>query len=162
MTAFIQKALEEGASYDPVCLSSTQKFWQSYESGRDELTNNLEAARDFVRAYSANPTAAAKSPCAAATKAYAQAVLAAPSNPNKAALFAFIDNAIISNDQGVDPVCAASTEAYFNSYLSGAGEAAANEAAAVAYLNAVEANPNFDPKSPCGQAADAYIATFRK
>jgi len=60
----------------------------------------------------------------------------------------------------VDPVCTASAEAYLDSFLAGADDATAREAAAVAYIAAVEANPNFDPKSPCGRAADAYIATF--
>ena len=34
--------------------------------------------------------------------------------------------------------------------------------ASTAYIGAVEANPQFNQNSPCGQAANAYIATFRK
>jgi len=154
MTAFIQKALEVGSSIDPACLASTETFLQS--------SSNIAAARDFMRVYASNPTLASKSPCAAATKAYARAELASTSSPTKAALFAFIDSAILSNDVGVDPVCAAAANAYFDSFVAGAGEAAANEAAAVAYIGAVEANPQFNQNSPCGQAANAYIATFRK
>merc|ERR1711973_902854 len=130
MTAFIQKALEVGSSFDPACLASTETFLQS--------SSNIAAARDFMRVYASNPTLASKSPCAAATKAYARAELASASTPTTAALFAFIDSAILSNDVGVDPVWAA----------------------AVAYIGAVEANPQFNQNSPCGQAANAYIATF--
>ena len=60
----------------------------------------------------------------------------------------------------MDPVCGASAEAYIDAYLTGSGEDAANEAAAVAYLEAVDDNPKFNPKSPCGRAAEAYIAAF--
>ena len=60
----------------------------------------------------------------------------------------------------MDPVCAAAAEAYFDGFATGAGEAAASEAAAVAYIDALEANPSFDEKSPCGRAAQAYIAAF--
>merc|ERR1711963_593594 len=129
VTAFIQKALEVGSSFDPACLASTETFLQS--------SSNIAAARDFMRVYASNPTLASRSPCAAAAKAYAKTELASASTPTKAALFAFIDSAILSNDVGVDPVCAA----------------AANEAAAVAYIGAVEANPQFNQNSPCGQAA---------
>merc|ERR1712117_283183 len=125
-------------------------------------SSNIAAARDYIRVYASNPTLASKSPCAAATKAYAKAELESGNTPAKAALLAFIDSAILSNDAGVDPVCAAAANAYIDSYVARTGEAAASEAAAVAYIGAVEANPQFNQNSPCGQAADAYIATFRK
>jgi len=154
MTAFIQKALEVGSSFDPACLASTETFFQT--------SSNIAAARDYIRVYASNPTLASKSPCAAATKAYAKAELESGNTPAKSALLAFIDSAILSNDAGVDPVCTAAANAYINSFVAGAGEAAASEAAAVAYIGAVEANPQFNQNSPCGQAANAYIATFRK
>jgi len=160
MRAFINKALETGSSFDPVCLSSAEQFWTSYAAGKDETSNRVAAARSYISTYSSNPSVARSSPCAAAAKAYASALVNDPSNPTNAALVAFIDNAIISGDNGVDPVCTASAEAYLDSFLAGADDATAREAAAVAYIAAVEANPNFDPKSPCGRAADAYIATF--
>ena len=74
-----------------------------------------------MRVYASNPTLASKSPCAAATKAYARAELASASTPTKAALFAFIDSAILSNDVGVDPVCSAAANAYIDSFVGGAG-----------------------------------------
>jgi len=160
MQAFISKALETGMGYDPVCYTAAEKFFQSYENGQPELNSNFAAAREFLKGYKNSPTPASKSPCAAATKAYAAATRISPSSPNQQALFAFIDEAILSNDDGLDPVCGASAEAYFDAFVAGKGEAAANEAAAVAYLEAVDANPNFNPQSPCGRAAQAYIATF--
>ena len=113
MTAFIQKALEVGSSFDPACLASTETFFQT--------SSNIAAARDYIRVYASNPTLASKSPCAAATKAYAKAELKSGSTPAKAALLAFIDSAILSNDAGVDPVCAAAANAYIDSYVAGTG-----------------------------------------
>jgi len=160
MQAFISKALETGTGFDPVCYSAAERFFDSYESGKPELISTFAAARDFLRFYKYSPSPAAQSPCAAATKAYAAAIKNSPSAPNTQALFAFVDEAVLSNDDGLDPVCGASADAYFDAYLSGDGESAATEAAAVAYLNAVESNPNFNLESPCGRAAQAYIGTF--
>jgi len=161
-TAFIQKALEVGSGYDATCLASSGAFISSFSSGASEDESRVAAARAFIKTYGSNPRLAASSPCAAASKAYAKALISNPSNPTQAALFAFIDTAILNNDVGVDPVCAAASEAYFDSFLSGSSESVASEAAAVAYLDAIEANPVFDKNSPCGRAADAYIAQYNK
>jgi len=59
-----------------------------------------------------------------------------------------------------DPVCLASAEAYFDAYENGATEAAANEIAGLAFLDAVAATPDFNPGSPCGISAKAYMAAF--
>ena len=160
MQAFTSKALETGKGFDPVCYSSAERFFENFESGKPELESTFAAARDFLEGYKNSPTPASQSPCAAATKAYAAAVRNSPSAPTQKALLAFVDEAVFSADDGLDPVCGASAEAYFNTYLTGAGEAAASEAAAVAYLEAVDSNPSFDPESPCGRAAQAYIASF--
>merc|ERR1712181_156898 len=160
MQAFITKALETGKGFDPVCYSSAERFFESFESGKSELQSTFAAATDFLKGYKDSPTPASQSPCAAATKAYAVATKNSPSAPNHQALLAFVDEAVFTADDDLDPVCGASAEAYFNAYLTGAGEAAASEAAAVAYLEAVGANPGFDPESPCGLAAKAYIAAF--
>ena len=160
MEAFIAKSLEVGSSFDPVCLKATERFWESYATNKQETASRFAAARSFLSQYSGNPTVAANSPCAAATKAYAKAVLATPSSPTSAALNAFIDSALINGGAAIDPVCKASSEAYINAFEAGLGEAASNEAAAVAYLDAVAVNPAFDPKSACGRAAEAYIASF--
>jgi len=161
MQAFISKALETGKGFDPVCYRSAEKFFESFESGKEEVESTFAAVRDFLQGYSSSPSPASQSPCAAATKAYALATKNSPSAPSQRALLAFVDEAVFTKDDGLDPVCGASAEAYFNSYLTGAGEAAASEAAAVAYLEAVDANPDFDLESPCGRAARAYIATFQ-
>jgi len=158
--AFISKAVETGKGFDPVCYRSAERFFESFQSGKSELQSTFTAAREFLEGYKASPTPASQSPCAAATKAYAAATKNSPSAPAQKALLAFVEEAVFTSDDGLDPVCGASAEAYFTAYLSGAGEAAASEAAAVAYLEAVGANPGFDPESPCGVAAKAYIATF--
>jgi len=158
--AFVSKAVETGKGFDPVCYRSAERFFESFQSGKSELQSTFTAAREFLEGYKASPTPASQSPCAAATKAYAAATKNSPSAPAQKALLAFVEEAVFTSDDGLDPVCGASAEAYFTAYLSGAGEAAASEAAAVAYLEAVGANPGFDPESPCGVAAKAYIATF--
>jgi len=161
-TAFIQKALEVGSGYDASCLASSGAFITSFASGASEDESRVAAAREFIKNYGKNPRAAGSSPCAAAAAAYAKSLIANPSSPTQAALFSFIETAILNNNAGVDPVCSAASEAYFDSFLSGSSESEASEAAAVAYLDAVEANPDFDKNSPCGKAADAYIAQYNK
>merc|ERR1712115_627622 len=161
-TAFIQKALEVGSGYDASCLASSGAFITSFSSGASEDESRVAAAREFIKTYGKNPRSAASSPCAAAAAAYAKSLIANPSNPTQAALFSFIETAILNNNVGVDPVCTAASEAYFDSFLSGSSESEASEAAAVAYLDAVEANPGFNKDSPCGRAADAYIAQYNK
>merc|ERR550525_932359 len=106
-TAFIQKALEVGSGYDATCLASSGAFISSFSSGASEDESRAAAARTFIKTYGSNPRLAASSPCAAASKAYAKALIGNPSNPTQASLFAFIDTAILNNNVGVDPVCAA-------------------------------------------------------
>merc|ERR1711915_1046475 len=76
------------------------------------------------------------------------------------AMFAYISETLKSGKIQIDPVCAASTSAYMRAYKEKKDEEFASEAAAVAYLEALEKNSNFDPKSPCGKAAEAYIREF--
>merc|ERR1712034_117623 len=159
MQAFINKALDAGNGYDPSCYAA-ESFFESFESGKPELRSTFAAARNFLRVYKTGPASASRSPCAAAATAYAAATKNSPSPPTQKALLAFVEEAVFTEDDGLDPVCGASAEAYFNTYLTGAGEAASSEAAAVAYLEAVGANPGFDPESPCGRAAYEYIAAF--
>merc|ERR1712034_297143 len=132
------KAFAAGNGYDPSCYAAAESFFDSFDSGKPELRSTF----------------------AAAATAYAAATKNSPSPPTQKALLAFVEEAVFTEDDGLDPVCGASAEAYFNTYLTGAGEAASSEAAAVAYLEAVGANPGFDPESPCGRAAKAYIAAF--
>ena len=49
-------------------------------------------------------------------------------------------------------------QAHKNSVVNGDSEEKTREAAGVAYLDAVSSTPDFDPNSPCGVAAKAYIA----
>jgi len=161
MQAFITKALETGKGFDPACNSAAERFIDSFTSGKSELDSTLAAAKEFLTEYKYYPSPAANSPCTAATKAYAAAIRNSPSHSTENALFAFVDAAVLFNDDGLDPVCGAAAEEYLDAYLTGAGEAEASEAAAIAYLNAIHANPNFDLDSPCGRAGKAYIDTFR-
>lgn len=162
--AFINKIFDEDSPspvYDPACLSSFDAFLDAFNTGEDFETANLIAARAFFKAFSAGSLIPADSACAAATKSYAKEVLNKPSPPSTAAMIAYINEAIATGNRRIDPVCAASAEAYFDAYIEKKSEADAAEAAAVAYLNALEENPNFDVESPCGKSAQAYIDEFQ-
>ena len=73
-------------------------------------------------------------------------------------MLAFITEDEKKNHTGLDPVCTATDEAYFTTFLGGATEGAATKAAAIAFIKAVASNPTFQMNSPCGKAAEAYIA----
>jgi len=157
MSAFISKAVETGKGFDPVCYKAAEAFIGSDELGRSELASTFAAARSFLKIYKSNPAPASDSPCAAATKAYVSALKKSEQSSTVKALFAFVDEALLSNDDGLDPVCGEAAEAYFDSFLNGVGEDAAIEAAAIAYIDAVGRHPEFNSNSPCGRAAQAYI-----
>ena len=75
-------------------------------------------------------------------------------------MLAFITEAEQKNHSGLDPVCTATGEAYFNAFLDGATEGVATKAAAIAFIETVGTNPTFQMNSACGKAAEAYIAQF--
>merc|ERR1712029_996029 len=155
------KIFEDGApAFDPVCLSSLDAFIESYNGGDDLLTANLKSAQSFFKEFAKGSNISPDSPCAAATLAYANEITKKPSAPNAAAMIAYITEAVTRQGREFDPVCAAATDAYFDSYIRDKSEAAANEAAAVAYLDTSDKNPNFDVNSACGKAAAAYIKEF--
>lgn len=160
MEAFVEKAVEIDVGYDPVCYAAADKFIESYISGKREDISLQIAAKEFLSLYFANPTVANRSPCAAAAKAYAEAAANGPNSTINKAMLAFIKEAEEKNHSGLDPVCTATGEAYFNAFLSGATEGAATKAAAIAFIEAVGSNPTFQMNSPCGKAAEAYIAEF--
>ncbi|MCP3661105.1 MAG: hypothetical protein GY696_01200, partial [Gammaproteobacteria bacterium] len=120
----------------------------------------FEAARAFIRQYKRGAKVPADSPCLRATKVYAANTRDQPSPPNASAMLAFMDEAILEDLEKPDKVCLNSAEAYFDAYLSGESEAKANEIAGVAFLDSVAATPDFDPSSPCGLSAKAYMASL--
>ena len=160
MQAFINKALETGNGYDPACSAAAEEFLSSYESGKLESAAIIAAATGFMKMHKNNPSLAAKSPCTAATKAYANAIPSSPNPALNAAMTAFIDEAILSNDDGVSPACGAAAEAYFNKFAAGAGNADALLAASTAFLKAADSDPNFNSESSCARAAEAYMSKF--
>jgi hypothetical protein len=162
MIAFMDAMISQGNVRvpDPVCAASTLAYWDAFKAGDDELTANFKAAKAFFKEYKKGAKVPTNSPCLISTRAYAAAIKNKPSPPNAAAMIAFMDEAILTNMNKPDPVCLASAEAYFDAYEKGVGEAKANEIAGVAFLDAVAANPDFNPGSPCGISAKAYMATF--
>ena len=162
-TAFSDKLFAgNGVVYDPVCLEAMESFIDSHSAGDNLLTSSLKAARSFLKAFISNPQKIpADSPCASATLSFAQAINTEPSSAANAGMIAYINEAIRQRDRVFDPVCGAATLAYWDSFIEGKAESDATEAAAVAYLDAREANPDFDENGPCGKAAKAYIEEFQ-
>merc|ERR1712198_203732 len=160
MIAFIDAMVAQGNKrvYDSACTDSTLAFWKSFKDGDDELTANFKANLAFIETYKKGAKAPPESPCLISTIAYSKAIKNLPSPPNNAAMLAFMEEAIISNMNEVDPVCLEATEAYYRAYLDGEGEVKSNEIAGVAFLDAVANSPDFDPGSPCGISAKAYMA----
>ena len=163
LLAFTDKIFNGNApAYDPVCIASLEGFFESYLAGDDLLTANLKAARSFFVEFQKGKSGVpADSACTAATLAYAQEIKQKPSGPNAAGMIAYITEAIKNGERKLDPVCGVATLAYWDAYIEKKSEAAANEAAAVAYLEALDKNPDFDQSSACGKAADAYIREFQ-
>ena len=163
MAAFMDAMTVQGNTRvaDPVCAAATVAYFDAFKAGKDELTSNFQAARAFLQAYKAGGAQVpANSPCLAAARVYADQIRNKPSPPSAAAMLAFMDLSVLTNQVQPDPVCLASAEAYFDAYAAGTSEAKANEAAGLAYLDAVAATPDFNPGSACGQAAQAYMAAF--
>merc|ERR1719318_2060540 len=75
MQAFINKALDAGHGYDPSCYAAAESFFESFESGKPELRSTF--------------TAATKN---------------SPSPPTQKALLAFVEEAVFTEDDGLDPV----------------------------------------------------------
>jgi hypothetical protein len=162
MIAFMDAMIDQGNKRvpDPVCAASSLAYFEAFKAGDDELTANFKAAKAFFAEYKKGAKVPTNSPCLISTRAYADEIRNKPSPPNAAALITFMDEAILTNMDKPDPVCMASAEAYFDAYSRGVPEAAANEIAGVAFLDAVAANPDFNPGSPCGLSAKAYMAKF--
>lgn len=162
MLAFIDHMVTKSGKrvYDPVCASASKAFFESHKKGESELTANLKAAKAFFKEYKKGAKIPADSPCAAATKIYYSNIKNKPSKPNANAMITFIEEAIASDDNSLEPVCATAAEAYFDAYLEGQSEAHANEIAGIAFLDAVANDKSYNPETPCGKAAQTYMKSF--
>jgi len=159
MLAFIEAMVGQNNKqvFDPACAEGGQAFWKAYRSNKSELDATLEGALAYIREYKRGTNVAPDSPCLSAARVFA-ANTDSTSGPLNSALFAFVDEAVLRSSTTPDSVCLAAGEAYIESHLAGDSEAKSREAAGVAYLDAVSSTPDFDPNSPCGVAAKAYIA----
>ena len=75
-------------------------------------------------------------------------------------MMAFIQRALETGSTGYDPVCAAAGETYIDAFVGGASEEEATQAAATAFVSAVDVSPDFQMDSHCGKAAQAFMANF--
>merc|ERR1711973_301553 len=148
------------------CAVSGVEYVKAIVDGKSPLEANTLSAASFAKSF--KKLAEAGKPlkdkaCLAATKAFANAIPASsiPDPANANAFLAFADKIFNGNAPAYDPVCGVATLAYWDAYIEKKSETAANEAAAVAYLEALDKNPDFDQSSACGKAADAYIREFQ-
>ncbi|MCP3662504.1 MAG: hypothetical protein GY696_08430, partial [Gammaproteobacteria bacterium] len=158
MVAFMDKMISGNGSRtaDPVCAASLKGYWEAWKSGAGELESNRMGAEYFMEEFAKGSKVPVNSPCAAATKAYYQALDTPPSPPNKAAMEAFMDKMIGDGARQPDPVCAASMKAYFVAYKAGASESAANLAAAEGFFDAYNQGMDIPADSPCVAATKSY------
>jgi len=147
---------------DSACFQASKKYIEAVAAGVSTAEATKASRNTFAKQIS-SLTSQGKSTfdpaCAQAARVYASS--GAP-GPLQDALVAFLDASILNSDGGVDPVCAAAAQSYFDATLAGDSDEAASEKAATAYLSALDSNPGFSSDSPCGQAAEAYIAASRK
>ena len=114
MLAFLDKAFDGFSfSYDPVCFSATESFFDSYAKGNDEFVSNQLAAETFLEEFAKGGAGIpADSPCSAATRAYYANIPHPPSPPLTAAMEPFMDKMIRGGRRAPDPACADSMKAY--------------------------------------------------
>ena len=154
-------AFMEASPSESPCYVSAKDYIQAIVGG----SSHTEANRAAVRSFTEQITKLAgegKSTIDAACLRSAQAYTASsgvPSSPNAVAMRTFIQNSVETGNS-YDPVCAAASEAYIEAFINGATEAEATEAAATAFISALDENPEFEMSSPCGQAAQSYIDKF--
>ena len=146
--------------YDPVCVATLEAGSASFASGDEIQTAFLKAARAFF-AESQKHQTPADSACAAGTLAFVQEYNRDPSLGDHQAASYIAE--IVTTGQGMDPICAATAQAYVESYLSLRSEKEAEVAAGIAYINALNKTPknlqNNLSKS-CYRAASNYIKEF--
>ena len=142
------------------CAVSGKDYVNAILNGSTHLEANRLAAQGFADAFKklAEQGKELKDPaCAAATKAYFNAIPVKPSPPNAAAMLAFLDKALTSFSFEYDPVCWKSTEAFFDSFAAGKGELTSNLNAAEVFLDEfAKAGLSIPADSPCAAATRAY------
>jgi hypothetical protein len=142
------------------CAVSGIDYVNAIIQGSSHLEANRLAAKSFAEAIkklAAEGKELRDPACAAATKAFFNAVPEKPSPPNAAAMIAFLDKAFDSFSFEYDPVCWKSTEAFFDSYASGADELKSNLHAAEVFLEEfAKSGFSIPADSPCAAATRAY------
>jgi len=147
---------------DSPCYVSATEYIQATLTGASQTEANLAAVKGFyaqISNLSKQGRTSVDESCVAAAQAYTRSS-EIPSLPTAAAMTAFIQRALELGTTGYDPVCAEAGEAYINAFLGGASEEEATEAAAIAFVSAVDVSPNFQMDSHCGKAAQAFMAYF--
>lgn len=143
--------------YDPACANAALAYFNSYKAGDAELMSTFRAAKAFIAQYKSGAKVPADSPCLEASKLFSNSITNKPNKQTAAAMFAFTDEAVLSNMNQADGVCLKAAEAYFDAFLAGASEAKATEAAGAAFIEAAAFSRDFDPNGPCAKSAQAYM-----
>jgi len=116
MLAFIDHMITNSGNkreYDPACAEATKAFFTAHKAGEDELKANMRAAQAFFKEFKKGINIPADSACVAATYVYTDRIKHKPSYPNAQGMITYMQEAVTKGNRQIDPVCAASMDAYF-------------------------------------------------
>ena len=148
------------------CAVSGRDYVSAIIEGATHTQANLLAAKSFaaaIQSLAAKGKELRDPACAAATKAFYNALPEKPSPPNGAAMLAFVDKALNGSFSfKYDPVCWRSTEAFFDSYAAGNNELTSNLAAAEVFFDEFARGGDGIPAdSPCAASTVAYYQNIQ-
>merc|ERR1712198_433592 len=115
------------------CAISGRDYVNAIVEGASHTQANLIATKSFadaIKSLAALGKELRDPACAAATKAYFNALPSKPSPPRAASMIAFLDKAFDGFSFQFDPVCWRAAETYFESYAAGNDELQSNRRAA--------------------------------
>jgi len=150
------------------CAVSGVEYVKAIVDGKSPLEANTLSAASFAKSF--KKLAEAGKPlkdkaCLAATKAFANAIPASsiPDPANANAFLAFADKIFNGNAPAYDPVCLASLEGFFESYLAGDDLLTANLKAARSFFVEYQKGKSGVPAdSACTAATLAYAQEIQK
>lgn len=147
------------------CAVSGRAFVTEVLKGSSEADARISAAKGFsgaLKQLSAEGKELRDPACAAATKAFYQALPTKPSVANGNAMIKFVEQAFSGSSFEYDPVCWKAAEAFIDSFAAGNTDSTSNLAAAEAVFTELTTNgaSGIPADSPCVAAANAYYTSL--
>ena len=147
------------------CAVSGKVFVTEILKGSNEANAQLSAAKGFsdaLKQLAVQGKELRDPACAAASKAFYQALPSKPSAAHGDAMVEFVEKAFSGSSFEYDPVCWRAAEAFIDSYAAGDNEVTSNLAAAEAVFSELSSNEaaGIPADSPCVAAATAYYKSL--